>query len=150
MKQSLQLKLSQQLSLTPQLQQSIRLLQLSTHELNQEIERIAQENPMLEFVDSNIEWDAPNGNQVELVSKDLSSAEEEAALEVSSTENQEIVEIEHNREPDDFQAYDYYPVGRENNNEDNDGYPLAASPLTLREHLHSQVSLSQIAERTID
>ena len=147
MKQSLQLKLSQQLSLTPQLQQSIRLLQLSTHELNQEIERIAQENPMLEFVDSNIEWDAPNGNQVELVSKDLSSAEEEAALEVSSTENQEIVEIEHNREPDDFQAYDYYPVGRENNNEDNDGYPLAASPLTLREHLHSQVSLSQIAER---
>ena len=36
MKQTLQLKLSQHLALTPQLQQSIRLLQLSTLELSQE------------------------------------------------------------------------------------------------------------------
>ena len=48
MKHSLQLKLSQHLTLTPQLQQSIRLLQLSTLELNQEIERFLQENPLLE------------------------------------------------------------------------------------------------------
>ena len=48
MKPSLQLKLSQHLTLTPQLQQSIKLLQLSTLELNQEIERFLLENPMLE------------------------------------------------------------------------------------------------------
>ena len=48
MKQTLQLKLSQHLTLTPQLQQSIRLLQLSTLELNAEVERILQENPLLE------------------------------------------------------------------------------------------------------
>src|SRR2546429_4583910 len=48
MKQTLQLKLSQHLTLTPQLQQSIRLLQLSTLELNQEVERMLQENPLLE------------------------------------------------------------------------------------------------------
>ena len=48
MKHSLQLKLSQHLTLTPQLQQSIRLLQLSTLELNQEIEQFLQENPLLE------------------------------------------------------------------------------------------------------
>ena len=48
MKQTLQLKLSQHLALTPQLQQSIRLLQLSTLELNQEIENFLQENPLLE------------------------------------------------------------------------------------------------------
>jgi len=48
MKHSLQLKLSQHLTLTPQLQQSIRLLQLSTVELNQELERYLAENPMLE------------------------------------------------------------------------------------------------------
>jgi len=47
-KQTLQLKLSQHLTLTPQLQQSIRLLQLSTLELNAEVERILQENPLLE------------------------------------------------------------------------------------------------------
>ena len=51
MKHSLQLKLSQHLTLTPQLQQSIRLLQLSTLELNQEIERFLQENPLLERED---------------------------------------------------------------------------------------------------
>ena len=48
MKQSLNLKLSQHLTLTPQLQQSIRLLQLSTLELNQELEVFLQENPLLE------------------------------------------------------------------------------------------------------
>jgi RNA polymerase sigma-54 factor len=51
MKPTLQLKLSQHLTLTPQLQQSIRLLQLSTLELNAEVERLLQENPLLEKVD---------------------------------------------------------------------------------------------------
>jgi len=48
MKPSLQLRLSQHLALTPQLQQSIRLLQLSTLELNQEIEQAMADNPLLE------------------------------------------------------------------------------------------------------
>ena len=48
MKQTLQLKLTQHLTLTPQLQQSIRLLQLSTLELNQELERFLADNPLLE------------------------------------------------------------------------------------------------------
>ena len=51
MKPSLQLKISQHLALTPQLQQSIKLLQLSTLELNQELERYLQENPLLERED---------------------------------------------------------------------------------------------------
>ena len=55
MKHSLQLRLSQHLTLTPQLQQSIRLLQLSTVELNQELERILQENPLLEREDGTSE-----------------------------------------------------------------------------------------------
>src|SRR6476659_5024953 len=51
MKQTLQLKTSQHLALTPQLQQSIRLLQLSTLELHQEIEQVLGENPLLERLD---------------------------------------------------------------------------------------------------
>ena len=51
MKPSLQLRLSQHLALTPQLQQSIRLLQLSTLELNQELEQILSDNPLLERLD---------------------------------------------------------------------------------------------------
>ena len=48
MKQSLQLRLSQHLALTPQLQQSIRLLQLSTLELHQEVEQMLEQNPFLD------------------------------------------------------------------------------------------------------
>lgn len=52
MKQSLQLKLGQQLTMTPQLQQAIRLLQLSTLDLQQEIQEALDSNPMLEMEDS--------------------------------------------------------------------------------------------------
>lgn len=53
MKASLQLRLSQHLALTPQLQQSIRLLQLSTLELQQEVAMAVAQNPLLENDD---EW----------------------------------------------------------------------------------------------
>ena len=49
MKQGLSLRVSQHLALTPQLQQSIRLLQLSTLELSQEVEQMLDENPFLEM-----------------------------------------------------------------------------------------------------
>ena len=52
MKQVLQFRMSQHLALTPQLQQSIRLLQLSTLELNHEIEQILADNPLLERADN--------------------------------------------------------------------------------------------------
>ena len=51
MKPSLQVRLSQHLALTPQLQQSIRLLQLSTLELHQEVEQMLEQNPFLEAED---------------------------------------------------------------------------------------------------
>ena len=60
MKQGLSLRVSQHLALTPQLQQSIRLLQLSTLELNQEIDQMLDDNPFLE--------------------KDLEAAEREAVM----------------------------------------------------------------------
>lgn len=51
MKQSLQLKLGQQLTLTPQLQQAIKLLQLSSLDLQQTIEETLESNPLLERED---------------------------------------------------------------------------------------------------
>jgi RNA polymerase sigma-54 factor len=51
MKPTLQIRLSQHLALTPQLQQSIRLLQLSTLELQQEVEQMLEANPFLEADD---------------------------------------------------------------------------------------------------
>ncbi len=61
MKQSLNLRLSQHLALTPQLQQSIRLLQLSTVELQQEVEQMLELNPFLEPDDDPGEGAAAGG-----------------------------------------------------------------------------------------
>lgn len=72
MKQSLQLKLSQQLAMTPQLQQAIRLLQLSTLELQQEIREALESNPLLELDDNHQEIDTPAESEPQ---KELDSAE---------------------------------------------------------------------------
>jgi len=79
MKPTLQVRLSQHLTLTPQLQQSIRLLQLSTVELNQEIERILMENPALEREDTDGgEHEAPRSSPSEQVSTPAESSPAEA------------------------------------------------------------------------
>ena len=59
MKPSLQVRLSQHLALTPQLQQSIRLLQLSTLELHQEVEQMLEQNPFLEAEEDTSAPDLP-------------------------------------------------------------------------------------------
>jgi RNA polymerase sigma-54 factor len=66
MKQSLQLRIGQQLTMTPQLQQAIRLLQLSTLDLQAEVQEIVESNPMLEqaegdesaSADSETDWES--------------------------------------------------------------------------------------------
>jgi len=62
MKQSLQLRLTQQLTMTPQLQQAIRLLQLSTLDLHQEIQQALDTNMMLEVAEDEPTYneDRPN------------------------------------------------------------------------------------------
>lgn len=66
MKAGLQLRLAQHLTLTPQLQQSIRLLQLSTLELQQEIETALAENPLLELADAEGGEDGVHDEAVEV------------------------------------------------------------------------------------
>lgn len=74
MKQGLQLRFSQQLAMTPQLQQAIRLLQLSTLELQQEIQLALESNPLLEQSDLHDEIDTT-------ASKDIEGLDTREALE---------------------------------------------------------------------
>jgi RNA polymerase sigma-54 factor len=62
MKPSLQLKFSQQLTMTPQLQQAIKLLQLSTLDLQQEIQEALDSNPLLEVEEGNDEPQVEKNN----------------------------------------------------------------------------------------
>src|SRR5687767_12449591 len=123
MKPSLQFRLSQHLTLTPQLQQSIRLLQLSTVELNQEIERLLMENPALEREDHD-EHTAPEPG-----APAKEAAEAPAPASASASETQDWAgEVAANwRGPDD----------------EDDGDRTHATPdlPTLRDHLRSQLSL---------
>ncbi|MBN7795342.1 RNA polymerase factor sigma-54 [Parahaliea mediterranea] len=64
MKQSLQLKLGQQLTMTPQLQQAIRLLQLSTLDLQQEIQQALDSNPLLEMAEDEIDTAVQQDNDL--------------------------------------------------------------------------------------
>ena len=87
MKPGLSLRVSQHLSLTPQLQQSIQLLQLSTLELAQEVEQMLVDNPFLEQASD--EGDAPEevapaayeANHSDDFSADKESGQAQAASE---------------------------------------------------------------------
>ena len=61
MKQSLELKLGQRLTMTPQLQQAIKLLQLSAIDLKTEIQEALEENPLLEEQDSGLDSESVDG-----------------------------------------------------------------------------------------
>ncbi|MBX9872666.1 MAG: RNA polymerase factor sigma-54 [Burkholderiaceae bacterium] len=85
MKQGLSLRVSQHLALTPQLQQSIRLLQLSTLELNQEVEQLLDENPFLERADDSVEREAHGLERVDTPAV-RDDAEDDYGSSASSTE----------------------------------------------------------------
>ncbi|MGF1909129.1 RNA polymerase factor sigma-54 [Vibrio kasasachensis] len=78
MKPSLQLKLGQQLAMTPQLQQAIRLLQLSTLDLQQEIQDALDSNPLLEVEEGNDEQSTSD--------EKTANEEKDSSLEVSEVE----------------------------------------------------------------
>lgn len=130
MKHSLQLRLSQHLTLTPQLQQSIRLLQLSTVELNQEIERLLQENPLLEREDGTAE---PAPSQP---GSDNTAVTAEPAAESGP-------------EPAETNAFevDDAPAFSGGDADEEDYSPIAEQPPSLRIHLEAQLSLMHLSER---
>ena len=123
MKPSLQFRLSQHLTLTPQLQQSIRLLQLSTVELNQEIERILMENPALEREEAEHEAPPKGATQEPTVTSTSSSEATDWPSEVASNW----------RGPED--------------DEENDRTHATPDTPTLRDHLRAQLSVTNLGPR---
>ncbi len=130
MKPSLQFRLSQHLTLTPQLQQSIRLLQLSTVELNQEIDRILMDNPALERED---EHEAPAG-------KGQAEGQAEAAAAPSAPETATA-------EAPDWQSEVATNWRGPEDDEDGDRTHATPDTPTLRDHLRGQLSLTNLGVR---
>ena len=150
MKQSLQLRTSQHLALTPQLQQSIRLLQLSTLELHQELESLLIENPLLERVDD------PMDNAVRLLADgaiNSASSTPDAGMEVSNgqdnlnngaespSDNEFTVNDSVSANEEEW-SFNEAPNGQYNAEDDDGHRQLEAAHIGLREHLLEQMRLS--------
>ena len=133
MKPTLQFRLSQHLTLTPQLQQSIKLLQLSTVELNQEIERILMENPALEREDG----DEPPPPTL-YAGTDGSASPGEAPQEAAEAPPGPA---------DDWQP-DFSTAPRSSADDEDSDRSFAAPDLpSLRDHLMEQLSLTNLDHR---
>ena len=151
MKASLQLKASQHLAMTPQLQQSIRLLQLSSFELQQEVAEALADNPMLEREEGSEE--DHNEDRDSSVRNTVTDSSETADLQGSSEHNDDLTDtaeaFEQNNPIDlDEGPYDYSNYSGSSNDsgefEQEQGDFHGAS---LREHLLSQAGLLRISWR---
>jgi RNA polymerase sigma-54 factor len=138
MKHSLQLKLGQHLTLTPQLQQSIRLLQLSTLELNQELEQMLQDNPLLEREDE-------NEDAASLAAAEAPAHTAEAEAQSTEAPQPESSESDPVTSLDDSDWNDYSTAG--SNDEDSDYEQGSVSGSSLREHLLNQLIVSPLTLR---
>ncbi len=142
MKPSLEFKIGQQLTITPQLQQAIRLLQLSSLELEQEIQEALESNPMLEESDDQSSQDGAKAEQPDQ-SENGSPEPTDLHMDSSSgdTENP----------PDWDNQYDAtISSGATRTNIDGDFPDLEArnsAPETLTDHLQWQAQMSPFSGR---
>jgi len=163
MKPGLQLRFSQHLALTPQLQQSIRLLQLSTLELQLEISQMLETNPFLELE----EEDGLNTFEDAIVAppaSDLSPDSTGALDAAQANDTYDAADMDGLSAPDFSTAtqddwensneYDEFNSSRElptivssasEDNDDHDGFSLNAQGISLSEHLFAQLAGMQLA-----
>ncbi|MGC8121146.1 RNA polymerase factor sigma-54 [Marinobacter sp. VGCF2001] len=164
MKASLQLKLGQSLTMTPQLQQAIRLLQLSTLDLQQEIQQALESNPMLETPEDDEHTESEEREESE---HSEASAAESAQDDSQQDTNTDWDETENGPDwssendipdniPDDLPVdtawddiYQSAPAPASKGDDENDSdFETRNSPTeTLRDHLEWQLNLTPLSER---
>ncbi len=126
MKPALQLRLGQSLALTPQLQQAIRLLQLSRMELELELNTALESNPLLDLEEGDDGEEALESPE----------AEAESASDADGELDEQPLDLELDRT-------DY----RGNANDEDGGEPQDAAVEDLRDHLLWQLNLTPMSPR---
>ncbi|WP_444936488.1 RNA polymerase factor sigma-54 [Microbulbifer sp. JMSA004] len=147
MKQSLQLKLGTQLTMTPQLQQAIRLLQLSTLDLQQEVQAALDSNPMLEVESEDL---TPATAITEKNAQQEPPTTSEEGLNSTSSEEKELGDTDWSQDiptelpvdshwDDIYSSYSGPAEGEDSNFERN------SSTDTLQDHLRWQLNLTALS-----
>ena len=134
MKPALQLRLSHQLTLTPQLQQAIRLLQLSSQDMHQEVARMLDENPMLELADDSVA--AP------FISEITAPQAHDNAVETKTSADSGADDFNQDQPDWNMSGGAAHSV-----DDEDDSYPeQAAEQASLREYLHIQLTTSSLEQ----
>ncbi|MDN5924974.1 MAG: RNA polymerase factor sigma-54, partial [Xanthomonadales bacterium] len=134
MKPGLQFRLHQQLALTPQLQQAIRLLQLSNLELETELRQLTEANPMRTLDDLD---DEPDATALEKPDPDASAAASDDEVELHDG-NAEFIDT-----PLEFNSSHSRAASADGFQSDD----IGSSEETLREHLLWQLNLANMDVR---
>jgi RNA polymerase sigma-54 factor len=137
MKPSLQLKLTQHLALTPQLQQSIRLLQLSTLDLEHELEKYLLDNPLLERAEEYPPADALSSDRVADGAPETGVVDEPS--ERSLTDDEGWLD---DQSPSSGSSGSF-----DDDDGENDYQDVQAATVSLREHLLWQLGLMTLPNR---
>ncbi len=153
MKQSLQLRLGQHLTMTPQLQQAIRLLQLSTLDLKQEIQDALDSNIMLETEEEGAlkEQSTENASQnteTEQNQKSGNDSNNESEINAESADMPEDLPVDSSWD-DVFDAPAPLNSNSGSNNSDADGMDFLAQQSqsqSLQDYLIWQMNLSNFSD----
>lgn len=139
MKQTLDLRIGQHLTITPQLQQAIRLLQLSSIELEQEIREALEKNPLLEESEET-EGEGPSPPASE---SEASAGEDPAHDDNDADGGDETPEL------DWSEGYELLSSGPSQGDEDHDTSFEArnSQPASLTEHLLWQLQMAAFSDR---
>ncbi|WP_028864253.1 RNA polymerase factor sigma-54 [Psychromonas aquimarina] len=137
MKQGLQLKMGQQLAMTPQLQQAIKLLQLSTLDLQQEIQNALDENPLLEQDDD---------SGIEQVNKEQDSSQVDTAEALTKQEFSDDLPADNNWEESYAPVQPASPASGSANFEGENSVYQGESSASLQDHLIWQMQLTPFSD----
>jgi RNA polymerase sigma-54 factor len=145
MKQSIQLRLGQQLTMTPQLQQAIRLLQLSMLDLQHEIQDALESNLMLENAEEAERLNGESSAEAAAESRERASIDAGVDREVNPESTPMPAELPVDSEWSD--VYDSYVPSGGHASDDTGDFDLFAQqsrPTSLHDHLHWQLNLSRL------
>lgn len=156
MKQTLEIKLGQKLAMTPQLQQAIRLLQLSVIDLRTEIQSALDNNPMLDTADNNEATPDPAVTDDEEIynnNEKLRSGKDEPTTNKETDDVfEQVTAGDELKEDYTWDDESYIPRSTRSNNRENDWSGMDvdsrnSSPTTLHDHLEWQMRMLSLSSR---
>jgi len=147
MKQSLEMRLGQRLTMTPQLQQAIRLLQLSAMDLQTEIQQALEQNPLLEEKDDSSEVADAGSNGSDDVRAD---SESELDLDSGLDAAHDQADFSFESTGDWDESFETHVASNVRDGGEDFGYheldSRSSAPFSLREHLHWQMCMTPLSD----